>query len=146
MQSWLTLLCIQLTLFVFFLSWGFYRHQKLLLDQKITIERMQKNASILQNHLMANRHQLIEALNQIQKVDKQSAVNIELFKQQIASVNSSMTAASCAVVSSSSQPNLEYSADPSQTSDISLGKSAVSSKFLSRSEQEILAILSHKAA
>ncbi len=66
MQGWLTLLCVQLMVFIAVLAWGWHCHQQRLSLQKKLLNRLQQQFQHAQQQLVAHRQQLADALLDLQ--------------------------------------------------------------------------------
>ena len=66
MLGWLTLLCVQLTVFVVGLGWGWHCHQQRLAKQQQSMDRLRQFTLSLQEQLASYSQQLVQAKLQIQ--------------------------------------------------------------------------------
>jgi 7-keto-8-aminopelargonate synthetase-like enzyme len=68
MLGWLTLLCVQLTVFIVGLAWGWHCHQRRLFKQQQLMNRLQRLAQNLQSQLVSQGVQLAQAKLHIQNL------------------------------------------------------------------------------
>jgi hypothetical protein len=133
MQGWLTILCLQLTLFIAGLAWGWHFHQQRLSRQQTQINRLQQLSQQSQQQIIAQRQQVADALLTIE--------NLQKMLQQKPMTQTAPVMAHPVVSDNSDYEKIRQLFKQGITAEI------VQDSFnLSRSELEILASLQYSAA